>query len=416
MKLWKLFTSALITWNTFGIILLLWRYQGTWDRKSRKLEQVWLRNVDHGTEVVPTSKVDLQSPDSLERHVIPTMRTSDSRKFREEHLNVPPIYLNRSRLRLNRRPTKVKTPLFFPDIQDLKFNNIYWQTTMILETTFYLYGAYHDDRKLNQNGQGPALIRILGMVDHMPPPLNVKCAFWFDEGKRMIWSTWISYEHLWRRYWGNVRNGTLQPLLISCALPPQDGLPEMVSLVGVGTRKPSTNLRIQKHFSMVQKDFGVCVKGLDFPTLDLSLKLLEWAHLLRLLGADRIFFYELEVHPNVAIVLDYLESKEMAEVIPLTLPGYQPNQSLLRNVYLQRMMGVKRLNEIIPYNDCLYRNLHRYRFLLLLDIDEVIMPISSDSWMGLMRQVHSIIELNKPKVMMTTTTTTSFLTVTRALH
>ncbi len=44
----------------------------------------------------------------------------------------------------------------------------------------------------------------------------------------------------------------------------------------------------------------------------------------------------------------------------------------------------KRQNEVIPYNDCLYRNLYQYEYIALLDIDEVIMPTKGSSWKELM--------------------------------
>lgn len=42
-------------------------------------------------------------------------------------------------------------------------------------------------------------------------------------------------------------------------------------------------------------------------------------------------------------------------------------------------MNHKRQNEVIPYNDCLYRNLYQYEYIALLDIDEVIMPMPQNS-------------------------------------
>ena len=50
--------------------------------------------------------------------------------------------------------------------------------------------------------------------------------------------------------------------------------------------------------------FAVCVKGLDFPEEDLSVRLVEWIELLTTLGANKIFFYQLEIHPNVSKVSD----------------------------------------------------------------------------------------------------------------
>jgi len=45
--------------------------------------------------------------------------------------------------------------------------------------------------------------------------------------------------------------------------------------------------------------FAVCVKGLDFPDIDMSVRLIEWLESLEALGASKVFLYELEVHPNV---------------------------------------------------------------------------------------------------------------------
>ncbi len=44
-----------------------------------------------------------------------------------------------------------------------------------------------------------------------------------------------------------------------------------------------------------KKRFAVCVKGLDFPSEDISVRLVEWLELLRALGADKVFLYNLEV-------------------------------------------------------------------------------------------------------------------------
>ena len=55
----------------------------------------------------------------------------------------------------------------------------------------------------------------------------------------------------------------------------------------------------------------------------------------------------------------------------LNLPGSQPNSDLFRHLYLKHKVTHKRQNEVVPYNDCLYRNMYKYEYLALLDIDEV---------------------------------------------
>lgn len=117
--------------------------------------------------------------------------------------------------------------------------------------------------------------------------------------------------------------------------------------------------------------FGVCVKALDFPDQDLSLRLIEWIELLKLVGVTRIHMYNYAVHPNIQKVLDFYYKEGVINVGMLTLPNSFPNDPKLRHIYLLKNILRKRHIEILPYNDCLYRNFHRYKYIALLDVDEV---------------------------------------------
>ena len=44
----------------------------------------------------------------------------------------------------------------------------------------------------------------------------------------------------------------------------------------------------------------------------------------------------------------------------------------------------------IPYNDCFYRNLGRFRYVSILDIDEVIMPLKHSNWGDMMADLEKI--------------------------
>ena len=48
-----------------------------------------------------------------------------------------------------------------------------------------------------------------------------------------------------------------------------------------------------------KEKFAVCGKGLDFPSEDISVNLVEWIEISRALGAAKIFLYQLDVHPNI---------------------------------------------------------------------------------------------------------------------
>ena len=62
---------------------------------------------------------------------------------------------------------------------------------------------------------------------------------------------------------------------------------------------------------------------------------------------------------NISQVLDHYSSKGFVDVTPISLPGYQPNLPVLQHMYLKSKLNNKRQNELIPYNDCLYRNMYR---------------------------------------------------------
>jgi len=47
----------------------------------------------------------------------------------------------------------------------------------------------------------------------------------------------------------------------------------------------------------------------------------------------------------------------------------------------------KRQFEVLIYNDCLYRNMYRFKYIAILDIDEVIVPKKHKSWSSMMEEV-----------------------------
>lgn len=152
----------------------------------------------------------------------------------------------------------------------------------------------------------------------------------------------------------------------------------------------TNNLPVYNQRPAKKQKFAVCVKGLDFPHEDISVRLIEWIELLNLLGAGKIFLYNLDVHENISKVLHYYQERGIVELSPLTLPGDQPNLPEYQHLYLKNRLTAKRQNELIPYNDCLYRNLNSYQYLALLDIDEIIMPLSHHNWYDLMEEVEQM--------------------------
>ena len=68
---------------------------------------------------------------------------------------------------------------------------------------------------------------------------------------------------------------------------------------------------------------GVCVKALETPFNDMSVRLTEWLEAVRSLGADKVFVYWMSLHPNVTKVLAHYEREGLVETTQLPLPGDQ---------------------------------------------------------------------------------------------
>nr|CAD7412645.1 unnamed protein product [Timema poppensis] len=132
----------------------------------------------------------------------------------------------------------------------------------------------------------------------------------------------------------NVRRMLYVPYLIACQIPQNYNnlIPQSVSIVQKPCDPANNNIRVVYNKPEHKKEFAVCVKGLDFLHDDLSVRLVEWLELMIILGADKVFFYKLQVHPNISKVLNYYEKLGKVEVTPLSLPGGEPNLPGLQHI------------------------------------------------------------------------------------
>jgi hypothetical protein len=118
------------------------------------------------------------------------------------------------------------------------------------------------------------------------------------------------YKYLWVRQWGNYRPGVLQPYLVSCPLPEppvysrppnvtassffseDELLPVGVSLAANQCDRSTAMLKLFHETPPAGQTkkghMAVCVKGMDFPTDDLTVKLAEWIEVLNAFGADKV--------------------------------------------------------------------------------------------------------------------------------
>ena len=124
-------------------------------------------------------------------------------------------------------------------------------------------------------------------------------------------------------------------------------------------------------------------------------RLIEWIEFLKVFGVGRIFFHILKVHKNIKKVLHHYESERFADLkkIEYLQHGVSYNSDNGDKI------NYKRRQELITYNDCVYRNLYSYQYIALLDVDEMIVPQNHRNWSDMMKVVESeaLEKLNKTR-------------------
>lgn len=262
----------------------------------------------------------------------------------------------------------------FPKEEHILDENVVWQVLEMPKGFVNLLNAYLDDRmnrtivRINASG-----IKLNITVD------AIFCQFWFDEISEPQVVKATQYLLIWLEAWG-VHSGDNYPYLISCPFEHghhENRFPKSVSLTVNLCDEAENNLKIINNQPVggVKKKFGVCSKQISYTNRDFGIRLVEWVHLLNILGNDKVHLYNRYVHPEVYKVLQYMENQGLIEMWSYLEP--KANDLHTWQAHLLEMNIL---------NDCFYRIRNLYEYIVILDVDEVIMPvISTDkSWSDLM--------------------------------
>lgn len=297
----------------------------------------------------------------------------------------------------------------YPEDIDLNYNNIIWQEYRSNTLNVFLLRAYLDERARENN---EISIRILSMIDRLEPNGSLICLIWFSDEEQNPINVQAQFFYIWFHSWGNYRDSILQPFIIDCRISQQifdenrSSKKMFVSVVGAESCSSKVNNRIEviardgdfnktKRKKKKKKDFVVCVKPLDYIDNKMTHRLIEWIELLRIVGVDLIQFYVYSINANVSRILDYYAQQDLVKVREHTLPGSSPNDPLIRRSYLNMRVVNKRQHELIPYNDCFYENFNDFRFVVLLDVDEMIIPIKDRTWKEMIERVEKNLSIEK---------------------
>ena len=242
-----------------------------------------------------------------------------------------------------------------------KHRNV-WYPINENNTEIYVYSALFDNRTAGGNN---AFVRILAIGKKIR---RLFCRLWYPPD----WSIavrakiavngaghWIDGE-LFKQYY------------FSCILPfgfpftPTHVSLSTVDQCGVGGGGIVGNvsslipIMFPENPGFFSHEFAICVP-ITFWYVD-PYRIVEWIEMNRLFGVTEINVYACNVSEITMAILRYFQQDGILKLhnVPPAKNGHTRN-------------GVK-LASPISINDCMWKNMYRYRYVLILDLDEIIVP------------------------------------------
>ncbi|CAG2257473.1 glycosyltransferase family 92 protein F13G3.3-like [Mytilus edulis] len=162
------------------------------------------------------------------------------------------------------------------------------------------------------------------------------------------------------------------PTFFTCVLP-NNFYPTSVTLSRKFCQLPSQMLPVIYPTEIIKK-FTICVAPLHGPYDNVN-ELIEMIELNKILGADHFTFYNFNISSRVNRILDHYIKQGMVDIVPWNMPI-----NLTRIHYYGQMAAL---------NDCLYRNRHKSRYIVVQDMDEFIIPKKHRTWHEMMLDLPS---------------------------
>ncbi|XP_075042230.1 beta-1,4-galactosyltransferase galt-1-like [Mixophyes fleayi] len=154
---------------------------------------------------------------------------------------------------------------------------------------------------------------------------------------------------------------------------------------------PSGNMAQLPLFQIQNRDvkpfstnFTVCISTM-YRNYNNVLQFIQTMEMYRILGAQRIMIYLNNCSSQVEKVMQYYITEGVLEVIPWPIQRYFTTD--LQWLYSAKGKDIGYYGQMATLNDCIYRNMYRTKFVVLIDIDEIILPFEHQTWDSMMESL-----------------------------
>ncbi|XP_063229480.1 uncharacterized protein LOC134534813 [Bacillus rossius redtenbacheri] len=246
-----------------------------------------------------------------------------------------------------------------------------WQVVSGTRYKFFVFSAFYDRRE-------EKCVRVIGATKTRGPE-RVWCRLWYPaaNGSSAHSVSVAAKVKVIRENW----NLKYSACFVLCPLRGNLTAPASVSVVSRLRAAPANRLSVRGaesragNSSAPEASVAVCVKPLHF-TYNQPLQMLEFLELYGLLGVRHFTLYNHTIGPQVACVLEDYVSRGTVTLLP-----WQLNMASQKEIRTEGLFAA--------LNDCLYRSMHRYSYVALVDLDEFIVPRHNDTLQDLIRWLGS---------------------------
>ena len=245
--------------------------------------------------------------------------------------------------------------------------------------TVYVFSAFYDDRLRADSSRHP-MIRTIA-VSRLNARGGLLCLLWFPDTPRPSVTT-VDSSTAGAPF--NSRSGEpFRAVILSCAASPASrGIPEHVSIVtSSDDRVPTTLLRVQVPAKPEHPiAFGHCM-SVAYGHQD-PYRIVEWMELHRMWGVGEVTVYNYSLHEAPSRVYSHYGKKGFVD--------FRQSPSASNSHGDDSDMNEILLDMSPALNDCMYRNLYRYRRLVVTDIDEMIVPRMHDNYTAMLTAIDAL--------------------------
>ncbi|XP_040190475.1 beta-1,4-galactosyltransferase galt-1-like [Rana temporaria] len=137
----------------------------------------------------------------------------------------------------------------------------------------------------------------------------------------------------------------------------------------------------------ISSNFTVCISTL-YGNYNNVLQMIQSIEMYKILGASKITIYNTNCSQDLNKVLRHYVDEGTLEVVPWPIDRHLQT-SKEWHYYNGLNAEIGYFGQTATLNDCLYRNMYKSKFVLLNDIDEIILPIKDWDWSSLMENLQN---------------------------